>query len=194
MMVAPTLASRQQAIDQAKRILAQNPVYLDTETTGLGITDEIVEISIVDDAGSTLFNSLVRPKQPIPAAAQAIHHISNEEVQKALPWPIVWQQVRPFLLGKVIIAYNSDFDQRMLKQSYTLYRLPWNETLDFQDLLKLYSQWRGEWDPFRRSWKFFSLSNAGKAANIPLPNTHRSTADSLLARALLHYLAAQTVE
>jgi DNA polymerase-3 subunit epsilon len=102
-------------------------------------------------------------------------------------------QVRPLLLGKVIVAYNSDFDHRMLQQSHARYRLPWRETLIFFDCLKLYSQWRGVWDSQRRSWKYFSLDSAGKAANIFLPNAHRATADTLLTRALLHYLAGEQV-
>lgn len=190
-MIAPALTPRQQSIQLAARVLAQKPIYLDTETTGLEKTDEIVEITILDDGGGVLFNSLVRPSQPIPQKASAIHGISNDEVQKAAPWPILWPQIRPLLVGKVIVAYNSDFDHRMLQQSHARYRMPWKETLSFFDLLKLYSQWRGEWDPQRRSWKYFSLDAAGKSANIALPNAHRATADTLLTRALLHYLAGE---
>jgi DNA polymerase-3 subunit epsilon len=43
--------------------MAQNPttVVLDTETTGLGVDAEIVEIAIVAIDGRTLLNTLVRP-------------------------------------------------------------------------------------------------------------------------------------
>lgn len=192
-MVASSLTHRQQAVQLAAQVLAQKPVYLDTETTGLEKSDEIIEISIIDDTGQILLNSLLRPSQPIPLKATSIHGITNAEVQTAPAWPILWQQVRPLLLGKVIVAYNSDFDRRMLQQSHGRYRLPWRDPLNFFDLLKLYSQWRGEWDFQRRSWKYFSLESAGKTANIALPNAHRATADNLLARALLHYLAGEQV-
>lgn len=192
-MVAPNLTPRQQAVLLARQMISQNPVYLDTETTGLEKIDEIIEITIMDDTGQVLLNSLVRPSQPIPLNATAIHGISNDQVQKAPTWPILWQQVRPLLLGKVIVAYNSGFDHRMLQQSHARYRLPWRDTFSFFDLLNLYSQWRGEWDSQRRSWKYFSLAAAGKTANISLPNAHRATADTLLARALLHYLAGEQV-
>ena len=60
-MTANQLSQRQNAIMIARQVIAQNPVYLDTETTGLEKTDEIVEISIVDDSGQVLLDSLVKP-------------------------------------------------------------------------------------------------------------------------------------
>ncbi|HHQ4784521.1 TPA: hypothetical protein ACSPZU_004090, partial [Aeromonas veronii] len=40
---------------------------LDTETTGLDDQAEIVEISIIDQLGKVVFDSLVKPQKPIPA-------------------------------------------------------------------------------------------------------------------------------
>lgn len=77
----------------------------------------------------------------------------------------------------------------MMQQSHARYRLPWKENLNTFDLLKLYAEYRGEWDPRRRSYRYHSLANAGRQCNITLPNAHRTTADTLLTRALLHYLA-----
>ncbi len=191
-MAANQLSQRQSAIMAARQVIEKNPVYLDTETTGLEKTDEIVEISIIDDAGNVLLDSLVKPLQSIPASATRIHHITNEMVQKAPAWPILWQQVRPLVLSKTIVAYNSDFDYRLIMQSHARYRLALKDNLNFFDLLKLYSQFRGDWDSVRRSWRYFSLEQAGRSANISLPNTHRSTADTLLTRELLHYIASQT--
>lgn len=180
---------RQQAIEVARKLCAARPVYLDTETTGLDTSDEIIEISIIDDDGSVLLETLVKPSKPIPAAATRIHGLTNADVQGARPWPIVWQQVRSVLFGRKIVLYNEDFDVRMMRQSHARYRLPWNEQLDTFDLLKLYAEYRGEWDPKRRGYRYHSLANAGKHCNIALPNAHRTTADTLLTRALLHYLA-----
>ena len=191
-MTANQLSQRQNAIMIARQVISQNPVYLDTETTGLEKTDEIVEISIVDDSGQVLLDSLVKPSRSIPSSATRIHGITNDMVQKAPAWPILWQQVRPLLLNKTIVAYNSDFDLRLIIQSHTRYRLPWKDNLTFFDLLKLYSHFREDWDASRRSWRYYSLDQAGKSANIALPNAHRSTADTLLTRELLHYIANQT--
>ncbi len=183
-------ATRKSAIQRAQAVLDRNPVYLDTETTGLGTNDEIIEISIIDNAGQVAFESLVRPSQPIPTDATSIHGIRDADVQGARPWPIVWQQVRQVLSGRLVVIYNQEFDIRLMKQSHARYRMPWTAQIDAFDLLKLYAEFRGEWDPQRRGYRYHSLENAGRHSGISLPNTHRATDDTLLTRALLQYIAA----
>jgi DNA polymerase-3 subunit epsilon len=185
--VTPSL--RQRSIDTARAILDRNPVYLDTETTGLGNEDEIVEVSVVDSDGSSLLTTLVKPTRPIPPDATAIHGITDADVQSARPWPIVWPELRGVLFGRLIVIYNQDFDLRMIQQTHARYRLPWRDRLLTFDLLKLYSEFRGEWDPRRRSYRYQSLDAAGKQCGIQLPNAHRAEADTLLTRALLIYMA-----
>lgn len=188
-MINPNPNSLQSAIETARKVIDARPVYLDTETTGLNTTDEIIEIAIVDHDGQVLLETLVRPSQPIPTAATLIHGIRNEDVKTARPWPIVWQQVQNILSGRVVVMYNDEFDIRLMKQSHAKYRLSWRENFSRVDLLKLYAQFRGEWDPVRRGYRSHSLANAGKHCGISLPNAHRSSADSLLTRALLLYIA-----
>ena len=43
--------NQQRVAEIARSIVQKNPVYLDTETTGLDKNAEIVEIAVVDDAG-----------------------------------------------------------------------------------------------------------------------------------------------
>lgn len=188
-MLSSLPATRQRAVDTARQVIAQNPIYLDTETTGLNRTDEIIEISIIDDDGNTLFETLVRPTQPIRADTIQVHHISNEAVRTASPWPVIWPQVRSVLFGRQIVIYNEEFDLRMMAQSHARYRLPWKDKFNTFDLLKLYAEFRGDWDPLRRSYRYYSLADAGQQCRISLPNAHRATADTLLTRALLHYIA-----
>ncbi|HNT53563.1 MAG TPA: 3'-5' exonuclease [Anaerolineaceae bacterium] len=180
---------RQKAVELARQMVAAKPVYLDTETTGLNKTDEIIEIAVVDWDGSVLFESLVRPSQPIPAESTAVHGITDEMVKAARPWPMIWQQLRALLAGRVVAIYNAEFDLRLMQQSMERYRLPWREQINALDVMLLYADYRGEWDPARRSNKRFRLAVAGAAFNIQLPNAHRGAADSLLTRALLHAMA-----
>ena len=188
-MLNAAATTRQSAIETARKIVAASPVYLDTETTGLGRKDEIVEISIIDDEGLVLFESLIKPSQPIPYESTRIHGITNQDVQNARSWPIVWPQVRSALFGRMVVIYNDDFDLRMMQQSHTAYKLPWREKFTSVDLLKLYANFRGEYDPIRRANRYHSLANAGQHCQIELPNAHRATADTLLTRAVLHFIA-----
>lgn len=184
-----TSTLRQRSIDLARSILNANPVYLDTETTGLGNQDEIVEISIIDDAENVLFNSLVKPSQAIPPGSTAIHGITDDEVQAARAWPVVWPEVRGAFFGRLIVIYNAEFDLRMMQQSHARYRLPWRENLNTLDAMQLYAEYYGEWDRMRGSYRIHKLEAARQHCHLTLPNAHRATADALLARALFHYMA-----
>lgn len=190
-MIPSTEPLKENAIMTAAKWIAEKPVYFDTETTGLERTDEIVEISIVDFDGSVLFSSLVKPSKPIPAGASRIHGITNELVASVQNWLVQWPTIRNFLYGRTIAAYNAPFDLRMMQQSHAAYKFPWRENFKVVDVLPLYSDYRGVWNPARGSMKYFKLEEAGASFQIPLPNAHRSTADSLLTRAVLHAMAGQ---
>jgi len=181
--------SRENAIRLAQARVLEKPVYIDTETTGLGRSDEVIEISIVDFDGKILLSSLVKPTQPIPPDAQMIHGISTAMVEATPTWPVLWPEIRGFFYGRTIAAYNAQFDLKMMQQSHLRYRLPWRENLNMLDVLLLYSDFKGLWDPIRRSMKYFKLEEAGRFFQIPLPNAHRSAADALLTRAVLHSIA-----
>jgi DNA polymerase-3 subunit epsilon len=181
--------NKQKVADIAKRMVAGNPVYLDTETTGLDKTAEIVEIGVVDSDGSILYQSYVRPAHPIPPAASAIHNISNEMVASAPSWPTIWAGLRPLLVSRNIGIYNAEFDLRLMRQSLEQYHLTWRENLTAFDIMTLYAEYRGVYDPARRAYKLFRLEEAGRQFGISLPNSHRAADDSLLARAVLHCLA-----
>ena len=179
----------QRAVQSARQMLLKSPLYLDTETTGLSQTDEIVEIGIVDDNGETVFEALVRPSQPIPAEASRVHHITDEMVRTARPWPILWTQLKPLLTGRVLGIYNSEFDKRMMKQSMERYRLPWNEQFQDVDIMRLFADYRSEWDSRKGGYRYFKLEDAGRFFEISLPNAHRATADTLLTRELLLFIS-----
>ena len=46
-------------IERARQVLALDPLFLDTETTGTGQNDVIIEVGIVDREGNTLYDKLL---------------------------------------------------------------------------------------------------------------------------------------
>jgi DNA polymerase-3 subunit epsilon len=182
-----------QAIQQAQEILREEPVYLDTETTGMGKNDTVIEIAVLDADGSTLVDRLVRPRGSIPEASARIHGITDEMVNDAPPWPEVWEAVEGSLTGRTVAIYNVDFDLRMMKQTHTQHWMKWElpPGTTYVDVMELYAQYHGQWDPIRKRFRYLSLAEAGRRSGIPLPNTHRAKDDCLLTRALLHHLAQQ---
>jgi DNA polymerase III subunit epsilon len=182
---------RRQAIQIARQIVDQRPVFLDTETTGLDRTAEVIEIAVVDSDGSVLFESFVRPSSPIPVPATRIHHITDKLVEKAPTWPAIWPVLRTHLATRLIAIYNEEYDLRIMQQSHARYRLSWRENFKTTCIMKLYAQFQGDWDPMRRSYRYHNLANAGKQCGLSLPNSHRAAADALLARLVLMYMADQ---
>jgi hypothetical protein len=57
--------------------------------------------------------------------------------------------------------------------------------------MKLYAQFRGDWNSRMGNYRWHSLDDARAHCGLDLPNAHRAQADTLLARAVLHYVAAQ---
>lgn len=186
--------TRKQAVVLARQRLAAQPIFLDTETTGVRSTAEIIEISLIDHTGEVLLDSLVRPRLSIPLAATAVHGISDEMVAAAPTWPELWPQVQALLAQRTVGIYNVDFDLRLLKQTHQQYGLRWPDpTFDSFCIMQLYAQFYGEWDIHRNTWRWQSLEKAGARFNIPLRNSHRAKADALLARAVLQEMAKVAV-
>ena len=183
-------SAQQEAVKQARDLVARGPLYLDTETTGLGTRSEIIEISIIDDHGAVRFDSLVRPRDRIELDAIRIHGITQEMVSDAPLWNEVWPPIETILDGKLVGIYNRDFDLRLMKQSHQRYWMPWRvQEENFFCIMRLYARFRGDWDTRRGDYRWHSLEAAGRQSRIQLPNSHRATDDARLARELLHFMA-----
>lgn len=184
--------SRIQAIQTARELLKLHPVYLDTETTGIDSSSEIIEICIIDDEERILYQSLVKPTRPIPKDAVNIHGITDELVHNAPNWLRVWPEVERVLRDRVIGIYNAEFDLRMIQQTNQRYHIYWNTALFSNHfcLMKLFAQYYGEWNTWRQSYRWQSLETAGRYLHIPIPNSHRALDDTRLARAVHLAIAA----
>lgn len=187
------ISARSEAIQRAQELLALNPLYLDTETTGTGPLDEIVEIAIVDDGGNLLFQTLVHPIGKVTPEARRMHNINDTMLVTAPRWMEVWPQVEKLFSGRAVCIYNAEFDQRLIRQTHAKWKMPYHlpEGASFNCLMKLYAQYYGEWNPRTGDYRWQSLENAARQCRIALPNSHRAAADNMLSRALLHYLAEQ---
>ncbi|MGL5381730.1 3'-5' exonuclease [Clostridium sp.] len=96
-------------------------VILDTETTGLYQDHEVIEIAIMDLKGDVLYNSLIKPTRNVPDDAIQIHGITNEMVAEAPTIENEIDKIDAILQGKVILAYNSEFDSYMVYISLAKY-------------------------------------------------------------------------
>lgn len=184
------IETRRQACELARQRVQVQPLFLDTETTGVRSSAEIIEISILDHTGKVLLDSLVRPRFSIPPESTRIHGITDAMVATAPTWIELWPQVQAILESRPIGIYNAEFDLRLLKQTQQHAGLFW-PSMQFDPfcIMRLYAQFYGEWDIHRNDYRWQSLEKAGQRFNIALPNSHRAKDDALLARAVLHQIA-----
>jgi DNA polymerase-3 subunit epsilon len=182
---------RRAAIAQAQIELNKKPICLDTETTGLKENDQIVEICLLEHDGSIVFESLVKPTVKIPPDAMRVHHITDTMVSAAPAWPEIWQQVETILTTRRIAIYNAEYDLRLMQQSHRAHGLAWSAPISHFCIMKLYARFRGDWNSRAGSYRWYSLDDARWQCGLDLPNAHRAHADTLLARAVLNFIAAQ---
>ena len=177
------------SISAAKAVIHKNPLFLDTETTGLDTQSEIIEISITDDMGDIVFSSFVKPKDRIGFESFMIHGIDDEMVKDAPTWDQIYPRIREVLKDRLVVIYNAKYDIRLMRQSHGKYKMIWRDEFQAFDLMKLYAEYNGLWDTGFKSYKFVSLKDAGSQCGIVLENTHRATDDCLLSWAVLHHIA-----
>ncbi len=89
-------------------------IVLDTETTGLYPErgDELLQVSIIGDDGSTIFDSLIHPTFASSwEEAMAVNHITQEMVEHAPYIGDVSDDLRRIIQSAdTIIGYNTPFD------------------------------------------------------------------------------------
>lgn len=177
-------------IKRAKEIMELNPIFLDTETTGTGLNDVVIEMGIVDLDGKILYDHLVNPGFSIPKESSLVNEITDEMVKNAPVWMTAWNEIEPIIKGRVIGLYNSDFDLRLIKQSHLSQKMKWDLNTDkFFCVMKLYSAFYGEWNARHNGFKYHKLENAGRLSGIELPNSHHAADDAKLTAALFRFVA-----
>jgi DNA polymerase III epsilon subunit-like protein len=162
-----TALDRRKSIEWSRALLAAPSqwVVLDTETTGLGLTDEVIQIAVLAPDGSTLLDSLVRParRAEIPPQASAIHHITIDMLAGAPTFVQLGPRLADALAGKRIVAYNAEYDRRLLKQTALMSggRAP---QARWECAMIAYSRFVGEWDSRKNDYRFQRLPSGDHSA------------------------------
>lgn len=111
-----------------------NYIFFDTETTGLGNKDEIIQISgIVTDLSLNIkevFSEYVYTDRPITPGALQVHGIDSFKLRKLSSDPKTGMPLyledklgkiqRMFSKGNIFVGHNVNFDIRLLQQSLAL--------------------------------------------------------------------------
>jgi CBS domain-containing protein len=115
----------------ATPLIALDAFVIDTETTGLDPAKaRVVQLAAVRLAVGQLteqgaFSSLVKPDQPIPAAATRVHGIDQSTVADAPSFTEVWPKFESYIGEGVLIGHSVGFDIAVLKRECQRIGVTW---------------------------------------------------------------------
>lgn len=156
-------------------------LILDTETTGLDMTAEVIEVAVVDTTGALRFEALSMPEGPISEKATWTHRLTKERLREAgaRPWPDVWAELDPVLSSaSVVVGWNAEFDERLLRQTNERHDwyYPFHDSMQsFHDLMKDYEFLRPDRLLYPRALQRVMLRERG----LPGRPAHRAKGDCL---------------
>ena len=172
---------RERVIGLAKKFVDGNALIIDTETTGLDESAEIVEIAIIDAAATFEFVAMIKPERPIPERVTQIHGITNAMVEPMPSAAMLWPIVRGVIADRHLLAYNSAFDAQMMEQSFGL-----EAFREWDCLMHMFLTFEG------LQWRGIKLDIVCGKLGIEAGG-HRALPDAKAAREVLRWLARQEV-
>jgi DNA polymerase-3 subunit epsilon len=171
--------------DDTANLFKTGFVIIDLETTGLGRDPKvgIVEVGVIDHQGEVLFESLVKPKYPIPRQASAIHGITDKDVAAARTFPQIYPELTAILNEKTVVAFNVDFEQEILEKVCRRFKLAPIAPQKWHCAMRAYSDYCGQ-------RKFIKLGIACKTEGVVIENAHRALGDCRMTLGLLQKMGA----
>lgn len=133
-------------------------VVLDTETTGLGDKDQLIELAIIDDRGNTLHNARYRPTVAISSGAASVHGITADVIKDKPTFDQDAYRIKKLLEGKTVVIYNVDYDMKILRSTCRAFGLD----VSFLDQLKTHCAMRSAANVYGATNRYgtISLTNA----------------------------------
>lgn len=168
--------------------LSELPLALDTETTGLDESAQIIEIAVYDVNNNEVFYSRLRPTVAIGEKAEEVHGISFDSLHDARTWPEISQLLKKCLVNRQVIIFNSDYDIRLLKQTAAAFDdpAPWITELETHCAMYLAADKYGATNKYGT----ISLVNATSVAGVKWRgDAHGAIADTLATLDLVKAIA-----
>lgn len=160
---------RREAVQTIVRNTFSNPpkagikydeIIIDTETTGLNSDiDELLQVSIIDNRGNTLFNSYIKPLfTQTWDKAMEVNHITPEMVANAPNILEVKQEINRIInSANIIVGYNTNFDLNFL----SAVGIENNDAI-VVDVMILFAEIYGEWSELNNDYKWQKLTKCAE--------------------------------
>jgi DNA polymerase-3 subunit epsilon len=161
-------------------------LVLDTETTGLE-DGEVVQIAILNSAGETMLDTLVKPKRPIPRDATAIHGITDEMCEAAPTWIDLAPKIKTILDGKLLVVYNAVYDRKIMHRTAERWDLPkieWKEISTWLCAMEAFAEYYGDYNAYRGNYRWQKLVTACRHFGMYPNNAHTALGDCMMTLAV----------
>ena len=149
----------QQEIDYVKSFVGVDFIVIDTETTGVGITDEALSVAIVNQDGDELFYKFVKPTNHRRwDEAEKKHGITWNMVKDEKPLSYYYNDIRAIVdNADLVVGYNLEFDLKRFDEP-GLYLHP---KMTF-DLMRMYAKAYGKWSSYFNDYKWEKLTDVAR--------------------------------
>lgn len=185
------------------QFIVDNCIVIDTETTGLGENDVVIELAAIRiKTGEVLVDELIKPEWLISPAAEKVHGISHDEAQnQGVNFGKAWDSLglKSYGDGEYITAFNLVFDERLVRQ--TDYRVlnpssipPFPKPDGIICIMELanrhFAKDHAEWDSEQSRFRRLSLARCCEIAGIEFEGqAHRALSDAKAAADLVTAIA-----
>lgn len=169
-------------------------IVLDTETTGIDDNGEVVSIAVVDQRGSTLLQSYVKPTKPISPDATRITGITDAMVDDAPSWAQVRLHLADLLHDKIVVAYNATFDRRIIHQTDRAHGFAdtdWQGMTGWYCAMEAFAERYGQFNNYRGTYTWQKLTVACDYYRLERFDAHGAEDD---AKATLRLVQAMTAD
>lgn len=104
----------------------ENVRFIDTQTTGMDIDDEVVEMTIKDGRGNVIYSSLFSPEVKMKKDAILATKLTDDDLRGKPLFRNEYSEIIDNLNNKIIAGWNIKFDMRMLRQTANKNGIPFD--------------------------------------------------------------------
>lgn len=171
-------------------IMDNRLLVLDTETTGISDDDQVISVTVTDmETGVKVFDSFIKPTVPIHPKALELHGITEEFLSTAPSFEDVYPLLSHILDNSEVVAYNAEFDKRLLEDTCYDFGLSPFYGVTWQCLMLDYAALFGEFkehgkDTESPKWQRLSIAAEQQGVDISNIDLHSSSGDCELTRRL----------
>ncbi len=149
------------------------PMTADTQSQIDAIFNQVTQYNQQHDTSKPLFFDTDRPSS---LGALKVHGIYPHELLGKPTFIDIQPAVVQLLKGRTLYAYNANFDVRMMRQSGHKLRL---QQVEVKCLCKQFADFIGQYSPYFKANRYFSLSKAMTHFGVEHSNAHRARPDAL---------------